>query len=161
MKNFLSSPLPRTLPRQGGGNPLPALHPPRRLRRLDSRDFGALSSSPRKLPNKTKIGTPHFWEQSYAPELLMFIVLLFLPFSVYKFSWERCRLIIGEREQNGVQGEAQRLQQGLQPSPTVTGRRARLIQMERGKCVSWDRQTLSVRSQPGTKCLTIRSQPFP
>jgi len=66
MKNFLgregAQPPPRPLPGQGWGNPVPAPLP-----LLDSHAFGALSIYPRKLPNETKIGTPHFLEQSYAP----------------------------------------------------------------------------------------------
>jgi len=34
-------PLPRPLPQWGGGHPLPTPYPPRRLRRLDSRAYGA------------------------------------------------------------------------------------------------------------------------
>ena len=36
-----AQPLPRPHPRWGGGHPLPTPYPSRRLRRLDSRAFGA------------------------------------------------------------------------------------------------------------------------
>ena len=50
------SPFPRPLPRQGRGNPLPAPPPSRRLQRLDSRAFGALSN----FQTKRKLVPPLF-----------------------------------------------------------------------------------------------------
>ena len=67
MKIFLGrGPRDPTAGREGE-TPLPAPHPPLRLRRLDSLAPSVLDLFSPKHPNETKYGIPHFLEQSYAP----------------------------------------------------------------------------------------------